>query len=205
MKRGIVVILIFCLAAMAGAALQLDVTDGKVIVSGKLEIDMILGLAACDGATLSNFVIGPAAPSITPIIIEDPILIEFPEGCDGKWQFFGVYPGEEFKEGVYWTADVTPAIFQETRYWEEKVFGDGCPEGWWFIRTFTEIIEIEKGFVSLIALSADNSQAALIDEVSLYKQTITTTCEDHVCIPEPMTSSLLGLGIALIRRRNGIK
>ncbi|NLH16350.1 MAG: PEP-CTERM sorting domain-containing protein [Phycisphaerae bacterium] len=204
MKRGFIFGALFCLAATTGAALQLEVTDGKVIVSGKLDMDIFLVLSACEGATLSNPQIGPAAPSIIWNPYPDPFPIELSDGCMEFAQFFGLFPGEEFKEGVYWTADVTPAIHQETRYWEEIVMHESCPEGWWVVRTWTEITETQTGVVSLSGLSADYSQGGIFDEISLYKQTVNLTHDDPVCIPEPMTISLLGLGIILIRKRKTV-
>jgi hypothetical protein len=208
MKTGFAIGIVFCLAVTAGAALQLDVTDGKVKVIGKMEVDMFLGLSACEGATLSNFEIGPAAPSIIRdpdlIGIPDPFPIEFPDGCFGKWKFFGVFPGEDYKEGIYWTADVTPAVNRVTSNREEIL---PCPyrPGQWFIRTYTDTVETQKGSVLLQFIDPDFTEVAVIDWVSLDKQTITTTYVDTTCLPEPATLALLGLGIALIRRRNSIK
>jgi hypothetical protein len=199
MKMTLALVMVLSMVGAAGASLQLDVTGGKVTVSGKLEMDIYLALAACDGATLSNIVRGPAAPFWPD---PDSIIVDFPGGCNGVALAMVSNPGEPFKEGIYMTADVTPVTLQETRYWEEKVVGEGCPEGWWYSRTFTEVMDITKGGVQLSLFSDITGEMSVIDWKSLESRTVTTTFEDHVCIPEPATLAILGLGMILIRRRN---
>lgn len=197
MKKTMVFVMVLSMAGFAGAGLQLDVTGGKVTVSGKIEMDTYLFLTACDGATLTNIELGPAAPFWPQ---PDPIPFDF-MGCMGMGWAMVSNPGEPFKEGVYVTADVTPATLQETRFWEELVPHESCPPGWWATRTFTEVTDITKGIVVLSLFSDITGEMTVIDQKSLESRTVTTTVEDHVCIPEPATLSLLGLGTVLIRRR----
>jgi len=207
MKRRFALGLVFYLAAAAGAGLQLDVTGGKARVTGQLDQNMFLILTAGDGATLSNFTLSAAAPLASGFIASSDdfavVGVLIPTGYTGEGWWLASFPGEPYKSGTLLQADVTLTTFQATRSWQEIISGSFWPCAW-FIRTWTEVSEIQKGALSLASLSADYAQSNLIQNLSLDSwKVISLTYDDGWC-PEPATLALLGLGIVLIRGRKRI-
>jgi hypothetical protein len=215
MKRRFALGLVFYLAAAAGAGLQLDIVGGKARVTGQLSSDadpVYLILSAGNGASLSNFGLGDAAPSAS-VTESQGTAADFrraggpiPAGFDGEGWLLASFPNEPYNTGVLLTADVTLTTVQVTRMWEEML-KELCPcvEHGWGIRTWTEVTEITRGAFSLVTYNGINGQWAVADEWSVNNIiTSTLTFEDGYCLvcPEPMTLSLLGLGFIMIRRSN---
>jgi hypothetical protein len=207
MKKVLVLVMVLSMAGFAPAALQIEVSGGKAMVTGQLDQNIFLILSAGDGATLSNFTLGAAAPSASYMAASASDftgLAPVPAGYQGEGWWLGAIQGEAYKTGTLLQAVVTVTTSQETRTWWEIVT-EGCPTGWFRERTWTEITETQTGSLSLASLSADFSQGGLIQNLSLNsRNVISLTFVDGLC-PEPATLALLGLGMALIRRRNSIK
>jgi len=204
MKKVLALVMVLSMAGLASAALQIEVAEGKAMVTGQLEVDQFLILSAGEGASLSNFALGAAAPAASyfaAAAADFAGLAPVPAGFAGEGWFLGVFPGEAFKNGVQLAADLATESGQDVRTWEEVVT-EGCPEGWHKIRTFTEVTNWVKGALSLTFLSADYAQGGDIQALSLNSQNVETTFVDGECIPEPMTLSLLGLGALVLRRRS---
>jgi hypothetical protein len=212
MKKTLVLVMVLSMAGFASAALQLEVSGGKALVTGQLDQDLYLILSAGDGATLSNFALGKDAPlaSISDWMqgsAEDfrSVGVPIPAGFDGEGWYLASFPGEAYKTGTQLQADLAVTTTQETRTWEELVIGP-CPYGWPIIRTWTEVTEIQKGALSLgfLALNpktGDIDQMGQLDFLSLdSRKVIGLTFVDGPC-PEPATLALLGLGMIMIRRK----
>jgi hypothetical protein len=205
MKKTLAFGMLLSMASFAIAGLQIEVSGGKAMVTGQLDVNQFVILSAGDGATLSNFTLGAQAPaaSYMAAMSDDFALVgvPIPNGYKGEGWFLGTFPGETYKTGTQLQADLAVTTTQETRTWEEFVTGP-CPYGWPIIRTWTEITEIQKGSLSLASLSADYSQGSLIQNLSLDKRNVIgLTFIDSPC-PEPATLALFGLGLAIIRRKH---
>jgi hypothetical protein len=212
MKNTLALVMVLSMAGFAPAALQLEVSGGKAMVTGQLDQDMYLILAAGNGATLSNFALGPQVPLAS---IGEPqgtaadfaaVGVPVPDGFTGEGWWLASFPGEAYKTCTMLTADLALTTTQETRMWEELVTGP-CPYGWPIVRIWTEITEIQKGalFLGFLALNpktGDIDQMGQLDFLSLdSRNVIGLTFIDGPC-PEPATLAFLGLGMALIRRCN---
>ena len=204
MKNTLALVMVLSMAGLASAGLQIEVSGGKAMVTGQLDQDMYLILAAGNGATLSNFALGAGAP-LASIGERQGTAADFaavgvpvPDGFTGEGWWLASFPGEAYKTGTQLQADLAVTTTQETRTWEEMVAGCWWWPGGWIIRTWTEITEIQKGSLSLdfLALNpktGDIDQMGSLDDMSLDRRTvISLTFMDGMC-PEPATLALLGL------------
>lgn len=205
MKKVLALVMVLSMAGFASAALQLDVVDGKAVVSGQLDADIYAILTAGNGATLSGFAAGAAAPSLSGFFASSDefaaIGVPIPAGFVGEGWTLASSPGEAYKAGELLTAGLKVSMSQLSRTWEETVF-EGCPQGWWKIRTYTEVTDIVQGAIALSIFSDVTGEMGIAAEKSLDVRNVNTTFVDGDCIPEPMTLSLLGLGALVLRRRS---
>ncbi|NLH16351.1 MAG: PEP-CTERM sorting domain-containing protein [Phycisphaerae bacterium] len=206
MKNGFALLLVLCLATTAKAELQLYDIDGqgKVAIRGDLKTDLWVTLSAGQGASVSNFVVGPEAPEASLYFTNASDLPEFlggpvPSGFEGECWLLATYPGEAYKPGTYLTADVTLTKLQETVEWVEVVT-DGCPPGAYRYRYHTDFVEIQTGTLSLITYDELQFQRTANVFVLDSRAVVFSTYIDGPC-PEPATLALFGLGFGFIRRR----
>jgi len=207
MKKVLALVMVLSMVGFASAALQLDVAGGKVTVMGKLDVDQFLILSAGNGATLSNFALGAAAPAASYMAASAADfagLAPVPADFAGEGWFLGVFPGEAFKEGAQLMADVALTSSQGQGNWlRDETVTEGCDPGKWKIRSIYELIETSIGSLSLTFLSSDYAQGGNIQALDVRNQVVIgETFVDGPCVPEPLTLSLLGLGALVLRRRS---
>lgn len=211
MKKVLALVMVLSMAGFASAALQIDVAGGKAVVNGQLDADQYLILTAGNGASLSNFALGASAPSMSGPFMS---AAEFealgvgyaaPAGFAGEAYVMASAPGEAYKNGAQLMADLALATSQEVGQFlrTEKVF-EGAPlPGQWKVRTWSELIEVANGALSLSMFSEITGQTALLGDRSIQdRSVIGETYADGEWVPEPMTLSLLGLGALVLRRRS---
>jgi hypothetical protein len=207
MKKVLALVMVFSMVGFASAALQIEVAGGKAMVTGQLDADQYLIFTAGNGASLSNFAIGAAAPSMSGPFMSaadfEGLGVGYvaPAGFVGEAWVMASAPGEAYKVGTQLDADLAVQTGTDVRTWEEIISCTEKPNGT-LIRTYTEVTEWMKGALSVSVFSEITGQTALAGEKSLDVQTVTTTYQDSECIPEPMTLSLLGLGALVLRRRS---
>jgi len=123
MKKMIVFMMVLSMAGIAPAALQIEVSGGKAMVTGQLDQDMYLILAAGNGATLSNFALGSAAPLMSGFFASAAdfasVGTPIPAGFDGQGWVLASAPGEHFKMGTLLTADCQLTKSTQQITWED--------------------------------------------------------------------------------------
>jgi hypothetical protein len=208
MKKVLALVMVLSMAGFASAALQIDVAGGKATVMGQLEADQYLILTAGNGASLSNFALGAAAPSMSSFFMSaadfEGLGVGYvaPAGFAGEAWVMASAPGEAYKNGAQLMADLALKTSQSTRTWEEIVDCTQVPNGK-LTRTWTEVTDVIEGALSLSVFSEITGQTARVADKMADSRTVSSlTFVDGPCVPEPLTLSLLGLGALVLRRRS---
>ncbi len=206
MKKVLALVMVFSMVGFASAALQIEVADGKAMVTGQLDADIFVILSAGDGAVLSNFALGGSAPAASYMAagaadfagLEVPV----PAGFEGEGWFLGAFPGEAYKAGAQLVADLAGFSMTQITRTEVETITEGCEPGWWKERTWTKIYDVVVGGLSLSTLSAAYDNPVLVQTIAAGEKLVSAEFQDGPCVPEPLTLSLLGLGALVLRRRS---
>ena len=206
MKKVLALVMVFSMVGFASAALQLEVADGKAVVTGQLTEDLFVILSAGDGAVLSNFATGAAAPGASYMGAAAAdfagIGVEVPAGFEGEGWFLGAFPGEAYKAGAQLQADLAGFSMSQVTKTEVEIITEDCDPGWWKERTWTKIYDVVVGGLSLSTLSAAYDNPVVIQTIAAGESLVSASFQDGPCVPEPLTLSLLGLGALVLRRRS---
>lgn len=211
MKKVLALVMVFSMVGFASAALQIEVADGKAVVTGRLDGDMYLILSAGDGGVLSNFGLGAQAP-LASIAEMQGLASQFkelggvpvPDGYEGEAWFLASFPGEAYLDGTQLVADLAMGVkgTEMGQYLREEIVTEGCEPGMWKIRSFYENIEISGAGLSLAFFDVAGQTGLITDKMVEFRSVNGETFVDGPCVPEPLTLSLLGLGALVLRRRS---